>query len=65
MSARFGLTDASQLQAAAARVRHLLDLDADPVAVDEFLAEDSAFAPLVAAHAVNTIPGVPGCQQAP
>lgn len=61
VSARFGLTDDSQLQAAVARVRHLLDLDADPVAIDKFLAEDPVFAPLVAAHPGRRIPrGVDG-----
>lgn len=59
--ARIGLTDLAQLPTAIARVRRLLDLDADPVAIDEFLAADAVFAPLVAAHPGRRIPrGVDG-----
>ncbi|GAA1070718.1 AlkA N-terminal domain-containing protein [Tsukamurella spumae] len=43
------LATMSDLGAAVARLRHLLDLDADPVAVDEALAADPRLAPLVAA----------------
>lgn len=41
---RVRLTDTRDLVAAVARVRHLLDLDADPVAVDGLLAADAALA---------------------
>lgn len=59
--ARLGLTDVSQLPTAVARVRRLLDLDADPVAIDEFLSRDPVFAPLVTAHPGRRIPrGVDG-----
>lgn len=58
---RLGLTEVSQLPTAVARLRRLLDLDADPVAVDDFLSLDPAFAPLVAAHPGRRIPrGVDG-----
>lgn len=50
VSARIGLSDLGQLPTVVSRVRRLLDLDADPVAIDDFLAEDPVFAPLVAAH---------------
>ncbi|MBS3940837.1 MAG: DNA-3-methyladenine glycosylase 2 family protein [Actinobacteria bacterium] len=42
------LADPRDLATAIARCRRLLDLDADPVAVDAALAEDPALAPLVA-----------------
>lgn len=41
-------TDPRDLGPAVARIRRLLDLDADPVAVDEVLAADPALAPSVA-----------------
>lgn len=41
------LTDQRDLGAAVARTRRLLDLDADPVAVDEVLARQEALEPLV------------------
>ncbi|MGD8200336.1 AlkA N-terminal domain-containing protein [Ornithinimicrobium sp. W1679] len=43
------LTDVRDLGAATGRLRRLLDLDADPEAVDEHLAQDPALRPLVAA----------------
>jgi AraC family transcriptional regulator, regulatory protein of adaptative response / DNA-3-methyladenine glycosylase II len=49
VSARFELTAGSDLTAAVQRVRRLLDLDADPAAVDATLGAESALAPLVAA----------------
>lgn len=65
VSARIGLTDLAQLPTAVARIRRLLDLDADPVAVDAFLSEDPHFAPLVAAHPGRRIPrGVDGDEMA-
>lgn len=58
---RLGLTEVSQLPTAVARLRRLLDLDADPVSIDDFLSLDPAFAPLVAAHPGRRIPrGVDG-----
>jgi AraC family transcriptional regulator of adaptative response / DNA-3-methyladenine glycosylase II len=42
------LTDLRDLAAAVARIRRLLDLDADPIAVDEALSCDPALRPLVA-----------------
>ncbi|ANS78851.1 Methylated-DNA--protein-cysteine methyltransferase [Serinicoccus hydrothermalis] len=53
------LTDTSDLAAAIGRCRRMLDLDADPVAVDEHLADDPALAPLVAAHPGVRLPGSP------
>jgi AraC family transcriptional regulator of adaptative response / DNA-3-methyladenine glycosylase II len=47
--ADFRLADWRDLAPAVGRVRRLLDLDADPVAVDATLAADPALAPLVAA----------------
>ncbi len=65
VSARIGLSNLSQLATAVARVRRLLDLDADPVAVDEFLGSDPVFAPLVAEHPGRRIPrGVDGDEMA-
>lgn len=49
VAATVELTDVRDLTAAVARCRRLLDLDADPVAVDGQLAEDPMLAPLVAA----------------
>ena len=52
------LDDVRDLQAAVQRCRHLLDLDADPVAIAELLSADELLAPLV-----RRMPGrrVPGC----
>jgi AraC family transcriptional regulator of adaptative response / DNA-3-methyladenine glycosylase II len=51
------LTDHRDLAAAVARVRRLLDLDADPVAIDEALARMPALTPLVAARPGLRSPG--------
>jgi AraC family transcriptional regulator of adaptative response / DNA-3-methyladenine glycosylase II len=48
VAARLRLSDVRDLSPAVARCRRLLDLDADPVAVDAALAEDEALAPVVA-----------------
>ncbi|MFT3888623.1 MAG: Ada metal-binding domain-containing protein [Arachnia sp.] len=65
VEARVGLTDVSQLPTAVARLRRMLDLDADPIAVDEHLARDPDLAPLVAAHPGRRIPrGVDGAETA-
>jgi AraC family transcriptional regulator of adaptative response / DNA-3-methyladenine glycosylase II len=49
IEARFRLTDWRDLAPAVGRVRRLLDLDADPTAIDESLAGDPSLAPMVAA----------------
>jgi AraC family transcriptional regulator of adaptative response / DNA-3-methyladenine glycosylase II len=49
VAATFRLADWRDLAPAVGRVRRLLDLDADPIAIDETLALDAALAPLVAA----------------
>lgn len=51
------LSDLRDLAAAVQRCRRLLDLDADPVAVDEALAADPALAPLVRAAPGRRVPG--------
>jgi AraC family transcriptional regulator of adaptative response / DNA-3-methyladenine glycosylase II len=50
------LTDWRDLTTAIARCRRLLDLDADPVAVDAALGEDPVLAPLVAAAPGRRVP---------
>ncbi len=45
---RLELTSTADLATAIARIRHLFDLDADPVAVDSVLAADPVLEPLVA-----------------
>ena len=54
---RLRLADQSDLVAAVARIRRLLDLDADPVAIDHTLSADPALAPLVAARPGLRSPG--------
>jgi AraC family transcriptional regulator of adaptative response / DNA-3-methyladenine glycosylase II len=51
------LGDMRDLAAAVQRCRRLLDLDADPVAVDEALAADPLLAPLVDATPGRRVPG--------
>ncbi len=51
------LADPRDLGPAVARLRRLLDLDADPVAVDEVLGADPALAPHVAAVPGIRVPG--------
>lgn len=51
------LADPRDLGPAVARLRRLLDLDADPVAVDEVLGADPALAPRVAAIPGIRVPG--------
>lgn len=53
---RLDLTDLRDLSTAVARCRRLLDLDADPVAVDAALAEDPLLAPLVAKAPGRRVP---------
>jgi AraC family transcriptional regulator of adaptative response / DNA-3-methyladenine glycosylase II len=62
---RLRLTDQRDLITAVARVRRLLDLDADPVAVDSVFERDPHLAPLVRKHAGLRSPGaVDGCEMA-
>ncbi|CAN5651772.1 AlkA N-terminal domain-containing protein [soil metagenome] len=59
------LGDVRDLTAAVARLRRLLDLDADPVAVDASLAEDPLFFPLIAERPGLRVPGtVAGFEEA-
>jgi AraC family transcriptional regulator of adaptative response / DNA-3-methyladenine glycosylase II len=51
------LTDLRDLSAAITRCRRLLDLDADPLAIDEALRHDAALAPLVADAPGRRVPG--------
>jgi AraC family transcriptional regulator, regulatory protein of adaptative response / DNA-3-methyladenine glycosylase II len=51
------LSDLRDLAAAVQRCRRLLDLDADPVAIDEALAADPALAPLVRSAPGRRVPG--------
>jgi AraC family transcriptional regulator, regulatory protein of adaptative response / DNA-3-methyladenine glycosylase II len=53
---RLALHDLRDVPAAVARCRRLLDLDADPVAVDALLAEDPVLAPLVAKAPGRRVP---------
>ena len=57
ISARLRLEDQRDLTAAVARVRRLLDLDADPLAVDAALSRDGELAPLVTARPGLRSPG--------
>ena len=50
------LQDMRDLSVAVARCRRLLDLDADPVAVDDLLGDDPALAPLVAKAPGRRVP---------
>ena len=56
VTARLTLHDLRDLPQAVARCRRLLDLDADPVAVDEVLAADPLLAPLVASAPGRRVP---------
>lgn len=55
--AELTLADLRDLGTAVHRCRRLLDLDADPVAVDTALGADPALGPLVAAHPGLRVPG--------
>ncbi len=56
VAATLRLTDLRDLAPAVARCRRLLDLDADPTAVDAALATDPALAPMVAAEPGVRVP---------
>ena len=57
VAARLWLDDARDEAAAVARVRAMLDLDADPAAVAHALGRDSVMAPLVEAAPGRRVPG--------
>lgn len=57
VEATLSLMDMRDLAPAVARIRHLLDLDADPEAVDSALSEDQALASNIAAHRGMRAPG--------
>ncbi len=57
VACRLQLADARDLTPAVSRTRRLLDLDADPLAVDAALAADPRLAPLVAAAPGLRVPG--------
>jgi AraC family transcriptional regulator of adaptative response / DNA-3-methyladenine glycosylase II len=56
LACSLSLTDLRDLTTAIARSRRLLDLDADPVAVDEALSDDPHLAPLVRAVPGRRVP---------
>ncbi len=56
IACRLLLDDERDLDSAVARCRWLLDLDADPVAIDEHLARDPHLAPLVSAAPGRRVP---------
>jgi AraC family transcriptional regulator of adaptative response / DNA-3-methyladenine glycosylase II len=56
VSCRLTLTDMRDFSTAVARCRRLLDLDADPVAVDATLAKDPVLRPLVKASPGRRVP---------
>lgn len=56
VACRLTLSDVRDLTAAIARCRRLLDLDSDPVAVDELLLEDPELRPLVARAPGRRVP---------
>jgi AraC family transcriptional regulator, regulatory protein of adaptative response / DNA-3-methyladenine glycosylase II len=55
--ATFHLSDLADLQAGIARCRRLLDLDADPLVIDDALSTDPSLAPLVKATPGRRSPG--------
>ncbi|MBI9113614.1 DNA-3-methyladenine glycosylase family protein [Sanguibacter suaedae] len=57
LTAHLELASAADVDPAVARLRHLLDLDADPVAVDHALSADPSLAPLVARTPGIRVPG--------
>ncbi len=56
VACRLWLTDLRDLASTISRCRRLLDLDADPVAVDELLSADGALRPLVAKAPGRRVP---------
>ncbi|GHE14287.1 DNA-3-methyladenine glycosylase [Klenkia taihuensis] len=64
VTARLHLTELRDLGTAVARCRHLLDLDADPTAVDDVLAADPALTRLVRAAPGRRVPTHPDAVEA-
>lgn len=56
IACQLSLTDQRDLAIAISRCRRMLDLDADPVAVDELLATDPVLAPLIAKAPGRRVP---------
>jgi AraC family transcriptional regulator of adaptative response / DNA-3-methyladenine glycosylase II len=56
VACRLTLTDLRDLSTAISRCRWLLDLDADPMAIDEQLSEDAVLAPLIAKSPGRRVP---------
>lgn len=61
--ARLRLTELRDLGVAVARCRRLLDLDADPAAVDAVLGADPALAPLVSGAPGRRVPAAPDADE--
>ena len=59
VTARLRLTELRDLGAAVTRCRRMLDLDADPAAVDDVLGADPALAPLVTGAPGRRVPSSP------
>ncbi len=57
VACRLSLTDLRDLAPAVARCRRLLDLDADPVAIDAQLSQDEVLAPRIATTPGRRVPG--------
>ncbi|WP_324276158.1 AlkA N-terminal domain-containing protein [Blastococcus brunescens] len=63
VTARLRLAELRDLGAAVSRCRRMLDLDADPAAVDDVLGADPALAPLVAAAPGRRVPASPDADE--
>jgi AraC family transcriptional regulator of adaptative response / DNA-3-methyladenine glycosylase II len=63
VTARLRLTELRDLGVAVSRCRRLLDLDADPAAVDAVLGADPALAPLVAGAPGRRVPAAPDADE--
>ncbi|MCW2637393.1 MAG: ada [Blastococcus sp.] len=63
VGARLQLTELRDLGAAVTRCRRMLDLDADPVAVDDVLGADPALAPLVTSAPGRRVPASPDASE--
>ena len=61
--ARLRLAELRDLGAAVTRCRRMLDLDADPAAVDDLLGADPALAPLVAGAPGRRVPAAPDADE--
>jgi AraC family transcriptional regulator of adaptative response / DNA-3-methyladenine glycosylase II len=63
VTADLRLAELRDLGAAVARCRRMLDLDADPTAVDDLLGDDPALAPLVATAPGRRVPASPDADE--